>query len=176
MAIYNGGLNIKNIDLLNSIYPVGSIYMTTSTSSPASLFGGTWEQLKDKFLLGAGNYYAVNTTGGESSHTLTTAEMPSHYHGYTKATGVGDTTLTIDQIPSHSHSIMNHGWDGGGDGLWYASRRSNSGTLKTKSTGGGQAHNHSLSTQSDNTSSTDGGSAHNNMPPYLAVYMWKRTA
>ena len=52
----------------NKMYPVGSIYMSMDNTSPASLFGGTWEQLKDRFLIGAGNSYAVNETGGTTEH------------------------------------------------------------------------------------------------------------
>lgn len=65
---------------LDDIYPVGSIYMSANKTSPAALFGGTWEQLKDRFLLGAGGSYTLGNTGGEASHTLTVAEMPSHTH------------------------------------------------------------------------------------------------
>ena len=70
-------------------YPVGSIYMSVNSTSPASLFGGTWEQLKDRFLLGAGDTYTNGSTGGESTHTLTVDEMPSHTHSQSMATSVG---------------------------------------------------------------------------------------
>ena len=59
-------------------YPVGAIYISTISTSPASLFGGTWEQLKDRFLLGAGDTYAAGATGGEAAHALTVNEMPPH--------------------------------------------------------------------------------------------------
>ena len=62
-------------------YPVGSIYMSVNSTSPATLFGGTWVRLKDKFLLGAGDTYTAGDTGGAATHTLTTSEMPSHSHG-----------------------------------------------------------------------------------------------
>ncbi len=58
-------------DLLNLVYPVGSIYMSVNSVSPATLFGGTWEQLKDKFLLGAGDTYSLGTTGGSATHSHT---------------------------------------------------------------------------------------------------------
>lgn len=131
MAIYNGGLNIKNIDLLNSIYPVGSIYMSVSNTSPASFLGGTWEALKDRFLVGAGSSYAVNATGGEASHTL-----------------------TINEIPAHTHTFKKRTWSSSGN-CW-------------------REGNNAAETETGTTSSAGGGAAHNNMPPYLAVYMWKR--
>lgn len=64
----------------NLIYPVGSIYMSTVNVDPGTIFGGTWERLKDKFLLGAGDTYTAGDTGGEATHKLTVDEMPSHTH------------------------------------------------------------------------------------------------
>lgn len=69
-----------DIDTFNLIYPVGSIYMSVVSTNPSTLFGGTWEQLKDRFLLGAGDTYTAGATGGEATHTLTVNEMPSHKH------------------------------------------------------------------------------------------------
>ena len=56
--------------------------MCIEDTRPAQLFGGTWEQLKDRFLLAAGDSYAAGTTGGEAEHTLTEAEMPRHRHDF----------------------------------------------------------------------------------------------
>lgn len=67
------------IDLL-MVYPVGSIYISVNSTSPASLFGGTWEILNDVFLLAAGSYANAGTFGGEAAHTLTVDEMPAHNH------------------------------------------------------------------------------------------------
>ena len=63
-------------------YPVGAIYMSVFDTSPASLFGGTWERLKDRFLLAAGDTYEALTMGGEAEHTLTVNEMPQHNHDF----------------------------------------------------------------------------------------------
>lgn len=65
-------------NLLNTIYPVGSLYMSAKATSPASLFGGTWEQIKDRFILAAGDTYAAGSTGGEATHTLTEEELPEY--------------------------------------------------------------------------------------------------
>lgn len=122
-------------DIFNRTYPIGSIYMSVNNVSPATLFGGTWEQIKDKFLLSAGDTYSAGSTGGEATHTLTIDEMPSHNHtwGWRNSAGSGSST-----------------WNSaGGD--------------KT-------------GTSSDIIGNTGGGKPHNNMPPYVAVYMWKRTA
>lgn len=65
---------------VSGIFPVGAIYLSVTDVSPAELFGGTWEQIKDMFFLAAGDTYAAGSTGGEAEHTLTTAEMPYHSH------------------------------------------------------------------------------------------------
>lgn len=65
---------------LAKIYPVGSIYISVNEANPGTLFGGTWEQIKDMFLLAAGDIYAAGDAGGEAEHTLTVEEMPSHAH------------------------------------------------------------------------------------------------
>ena len=125
-------------EIANWIYPVGSIYMSVSEISPATLFGGEWEQLKDRFLLGAGDTYAAGDEDGEAEHTL-----------------------TIEEMPAHTHS-------------------SNSVRVTEKSSGSAAMRNANLSDLASDVSkpevtSAGGGKAHNNMPPYLAVYMWKRT-
>jgi len=71
-------VNIQNI--LDMIYPVGSIYTSKSAENPSTLFGGTWEQIEGKFLLGCNDAYIAGTTGGEDEHILTIAEMPTHRH------------------------------------------------------------------------------------------------
>lgn len=68
------------INLLEVVYPIGSIYQSTKSTSPASIIGGSWKQITAKFLLGAGDGYTLNSTGGEEEHTLTTAEIPNHDH------------------------------------------------------------------------------------------------
>ena len=76
---------------LLEVYPVGAIYISANSTSPASLFGGTWTRLMDRFLLGAGDVYAAGQTGGAATHTLTLAEIPSHNHPFsTGAYGIAD--------------------------------------------------------------------------------------
>lgn len=125
-----------DIDSFNLIYPVGSIYMSVVSTNPSTLFGGTWEQLKDRFLLGAGDTYTAGATGGEATHTLTVNEMPSHSHN----------VRTVDETGEEIGSTVNT------DDVW------------------------SKFATSANTENVGGNQPHNNMPPYLVVYMWKRTA
>lgn len=138
-------------------YPVGSIYVSATPTSPASLFGGTWEQMKDRFLLGAGDSYAAGGTGGEATHTLTRNEIPNYKIG----------GLAVMVPPLHGN------WSNGGI--------SASGLGDTSQTKPGIADVHNNRIDSGTQYGWDiysygGGSAHNNMPPYLAVYMWKRVS
>lgn len=133
----SGGADVSTV--LDKVYPVGSIYMSVNSTNPKTLFGGTWVQIKDRFLLAAGTTYKAGATGGEATHTLTTSEMPSHNHAvYTPNDGAAD------------HSAPGNYPDGTSDSTYYA--------------------------VGSYTSSVGNGGAHNNMPPYLSVYVWKRTA
>lgn len=55
-------------------------WVSDDPTSPASFIGGTWERIKDTFILAAGDTYAAGSTGGEAEHTLTVQEMPAHNH------------------------------------------------------------------------------------------------
>lgn len=65
-----------------TLYPVGSIYISTSsTFNPQTAWGGTWKKTADgRCLIGANGTYTLGSTGGEESHTLTVEEMPNHRH------------------------------------------------------------------------------------------------
>lgn len=100
--VINGKSNSSIVDL---IYPVGAIYMSVNNTNPSTLFGGTWEQIKDKFILSAGDTYSGGATGGSSSqkftpsgsvenHTLTTSELPKHTHGLNEHTHSYDKSAT----------------------------------------------------------------------------------
>lgn len=128
--------------MLDKAYPVGSIYMSVNSANPQTLFGGTWVQIKDRFLLASGTTYKAGTTGGEATHTLTNSEMPAHAHEMYSANGGGDSTWNpnagtylVDSVTSDKTT-------------WYAQLGMNN---------------------------AGGSGAHNNMPPYLVVYVWKRT-
>lgn len=144
----------------NPAYPVGSIYLSVNNISPETLFGGTWIQLKDKFLLTAGDTYTAGDTGGEATHTLTTQEMPSHGHSLS---GDGSHTHTYTGfIQSAVKSTQE----------WLAiahARYEGDGTNVPPSMNVSGGHSHTVQ-------NTGGGQAHNNMPPYIVVYAWYRTA
>lgn len=125
-----------NTQICNLIYPVGSIYLSVNAVNPSTLFGGTWEQIKDTFLLACGDNYVNGSTGGEATHTLTVAEIPSHNHDLQIYDSKGSQ---LDWVLDNVNKLAK-----------YDDR------VRIKAEGGGQAHN--------------------NMPPYLSVSIWKRTA
>lgn len=159
-----------------SIYPIGSIYINVNNINPSELFGGTWRQVKDTFLLASGDTYNNGSTGGTATNTLSVNQLPSHNHSYTRATGVGYHKLTISEMPSHNHSYTNA--SGTVEVAAGSANLALSGILSenTGYTGGDGTHNHPLNTDTPNTGNAGGGSAVNNMPPYLAVNVWVRTA
>ena len=116
--------------------------MNVNSTNPGTLFGGTWEQIQGKFLLGMSSSYPAGSSGGEETHQLTVSEMPSHQHRF----GVGITGDVSDYL--------------GGSEAAYGIEPGD--TTKTGS--------------NYYTNSIGGDAAHNNMPPYLSVYIWKRTA
>lgn len=135
----------KLANIVDIVYPTGSIYMSINSTSPATLFGGTWEQIKDVFLLSAGDKHLGGSTGGEEEHTLNISEMPSHKH-------VGLTWAGRSDMP------ISFGTDG-----------------EIVEEGYGLEWSHPLAYNTDiHTNETGSDQPHNNMPPYLTVYVWKR--
>ena len=183
--------NTADITALNNslanLYPVGAIYLSTTDASPASFFGGTWERLKDRFLLAAGDSYAAGSTGGEEAHTLTVDEMPSHSHTVNNHThSIPNLSGTAAPSGGHTHGYNPSGFNvQGSAGAQVASGTSMWGVMAghTVSIAYAGNHTHSVTTNASttggsapNTNSQGGNTAHNNMPPYIAVYMWKRVA
>lgn len=149
------------LDTMKKIYPVGSIYMSTVSTNPATLFGfGTWEaMLAGRVLLAQGKSswgttYNAGSTGGEATHQLTVGELPQHTH-----------TASTNTTGSHAHTYRTfYGTTGyGPDG--------SSDREKTINTGSSGNHTHTVT-----INNTGSNQAHNNLQPYIAVYIWKRTA
>lgn len=151
--------------IVDIVYPVGSIYISTSPVSPESLFNnfGSWERITDTFLLAAGDTYKAGSTGGEAVHTLTKAELPNY-------------TLPTAQLEGEFWNIagQNKSFPNGScSGI--VSRRSNSEGVGY-ATATATAQDGFVIDATHFHSSGGGGQAHNNMPPYLAVYVWKRVS
>ena len=128
----------NTIDLLTPA--IGEIHITTSDENPSIRFGGTWEQIKDTFLLASGDIYSPGSTGGEAEHALTIDEIPSHVHGFQR----------------HMLNRYDDGENTGESGYGVSNKTIDIYSALTTAVGGGQPHN--------------------NIPPYLAVYVWKRVA
>lgn len=87
----------------SKLYPVGSVYISFNSADPSTLFGGTWQRLKDTFLLASGDTYAANTTGGSAMKTISVNNMPAHNHSV-NASGNHSHTATTSTAGNHSHT------------------------------------------------------------------------
>lgn len=134
-------------------HPVGSLYISENPTSPAELYGGTWERIEGKFIMGASDTYPAGSTGGEAEHIL-----------------------TISEAPGHTHEVGAYGNPG-----WRFKIDGNVGVVVTS---GSYVliNNVSLNLKdiTDNgflgTSYVGGNEPHNNLPPYIAMYIWRRVA
>lgn len=164
-------------------YPVGAYYMSSDSTSPAVLFGGTWTQIQNRFIYAAGSGYSVNSTGGSATKTLVKDNIPSHTHScgsagshtHTRGTmnitgwhdsedseGVADGAFTI----SYRASTYNNRQQGGTTNTQVNFDASRSWSGATSSNG---SHAHTIG-------STGKGTAFDVMPPYIVAYVWRRTA
>lgn len=159
-------LEVHGKKLIDYIYPIGSIYMSVNSTNPAILFGGSWTQLKDRFLIGVGSTYASGTTGGEAAHKLTLDEMPKHAHDTPFFNNMTDN----GEMKENFIGVF-------GKGVTASQALKDTGQSSTMEMWWVNQTNIAEGNEwSYLTSSKGSSSAHNNMPPYLAVYMWKRTA
>lgn len=140
-----------SVNIVDMIYPVGSIYMSINNTNPSVLFGGSWQQIKDRFLLSAGDSYIAGDVGGEANHTLTVDEIPSHTHTYGESGYNALITNATTAFQSGDMGVQT------GTGRYYPFTTTGAQYIR-----------------STNTNSAGGSQAHNNMPPYLTVYMWQR--
>jgi hypothetical protein len=86
-------IDLFNDMLLNKEHPIGSYYMSEDSTDPSILFGGTWEQIKDTFLLAAGDIYAAGETGGEAEVELAASQLPAHTHHVYNVNEQGNMTV-----------------------------------------------------------------------------------
>ena len=125
----NMGIGRSGIIEFDKIYPIGSIYMSVNNTNPTELFGGTWEQIKDCFLLSSGDVHTAGETGGETVHTLTTDEMPSHSH----------RDMMWGENSGNYFGV--NAYDGGGIWRFEYSANTSQASFYTNRVGGSQPHN-----------------------------------
>ena len=156
--------------MFDKIYPVGSVYTSINETNPSTIFGGVWEQIKDTFLLAAGNTYAGGSVGGEATHVLTVNEIAKHSHPLLAWTGGSTDT------GNYSSKVINNtgtGWTDATSGAKLYHVWKSGGVFQTYGTYDGQQGTGDLI---GSAKFVGGSQAHNNMPPYLAVFVWKRIA
>ncbi|MBR6113415.1 MAG: hypothetical protein IKP79_02765, partial [Bacilli bacterium] len=196
----SGGSSGEGSSSLSSVleaYPIGSLYISTTSTNPGTLFGGTWVSFgSGKTLVGVdtnnSKFNTVEKTGGNESvsytpigtvgsHTLTVAELPSHTHSIPSLSG------TAASAGAHNHTITT--WDSTTTvSNWNSPTcelAKTTSSLNITSTAG--AHTHSVTTNASTTGSSGSGNGHDHsfsgtasnidvLDPYITVYMWKRTA
>lgn len=150
------------IDLVDIIYPVGSIYISVNNTNPSILFGGTWEKIEDKFLLGSSSNYVLGDTGGSKdaivvSHTHT---QNSHSHGF----GTNAAVPKISSSDNWAYTSKGKMTLATGNNYYPYSIENNNGI--------GEATSTTSDTATNKSTGVDGTGK--NMPPYLVVNIWKR--
>jgi hypothetical protein len=144
-----GDLTLDGVSFLLKAYPVGAVYVSTIQTNPSGLIGGTWERIEGKFLVGISDTDSTFADG---------------------ATDIGEKehTLTTAEMPQHTHSFSD-----------FVRKRKNN---KDAASGTGryrvedQMDADDFVTRNNITNTTGGGQSHNNLPPFLPVYIFKRTA
>ena len=159
---------------IKTMYPVGSIYMSVNATNPSTYFGGTWVAWgSGRVPVGVNtsdsNFNTVEKTGGASTVTLTTAQMPAHTHTFT------GSSATTNSKGAHTHNVGRDGDGASGSSTYTVHSAGVSGAGGTSPTNSAGAHTHTLTAKGTNAS-TGGGGSHNNLQPYITCYMWKRTA
>lgn len=148
--------------------PIGSIYMSVSSTNPNKLFGGTWEKWGSGRVpvcidTNQTEFNTVEKTGGSKTHTLTTAQMPSHTHNINVEKANSNLTLAAitGNTPTKQQSFA--------DVITTTSYKDIYSNSYWSIKDNGHRHEASIG-------KTGGGGGHNNLQPYITCYMWKRIA
>lgn len=188
--------NVENAinNIWKTIYPVGALYISKSSTSPATLFGGTWQAVTNDYLLnfitsGTGGEYTGTSNSATSGHKLTPKQtaIKAHTHTYSKSNSATEGhALTLKQIPSHTHAmkykiVLATNPSPTNGNLIDGARTDQSGTFNTVASGGGEKHAHTIEYTSTNTGSLTEANAseahsHGLSLKKLNMYGWIRTA
>ncbi len=158
---------VKGLAGTSFVPPVGFVWKSASPTSPASIYAGTtWTQLKDRAIIAAGGSYSNGSTGGATTHILSTAEISAHSHsGSTSISGGhGHSSITAKSVKT------GHQWDGSNMRNESLYNRGSTGILNnstTTSTNGSHSHSASIN-------ATGSGQAFSILNPYIVRYMWER--
>ena len=140
----------KLLNIKKDIYPIGSIYISLNSTEPATLFGGVWERIKDRFMMPAGDIYVADSTGGSAEQILLVENMPAHTHtrgtmnitgGFAPWSEGSGTDITQEQGAFYSSASAQYGWgtstgrDADNEYIYFDASRSWTG--ETSSEGGG---------------------------------------
>lgn len=143
--------------ILDKIHPVGSMYVSRNSTSPATLFGGTWQRVKDVFLLAAGDKYSAGSTGGSANSVLI-----NHSH---EILSNGQLTGYQVYLKSSADGTKRGYLAGGSNSTWVEGTAENSWKVYA-----------GTPTPNDENTSVQYSGEGRNMPPYLTVYVWERIA
>lgn len=166
----NGTLTINGVNIFLAMYPVGAIYMSTVNMNPSNYFGGSWVawgsgRVPVGVNPGDSNFSTAEKTGGASTHTLTTAQIPAHTHGSKTLTG-----------KFWNYAGQDKTYTGAANGICSMTSTDSSAPYPTsKSTVSGKDDTLYIDATHEHIS-VGGSGAHNNLQPYITCYMWKRKA
>ena len=152
-------------------FPVG--YGGFFKDDPNVLYEGTkWEQKKDVFILAAGDTYPAGSTGGEAQHILTEAEIAGHRHIENAGNSFSDPH-GLSRLVDTSESGNDTGFifDLNKFKPWKNAVGSKTGVTSTAGVADWAEKGKAIE-----TTLSGGSKPHNNMPPYLAMPFWVRTA
>lgn len=177
MANYNSAytgaqhdLYVTKQQLIDLIYPIGAIYISATLVNPGTLFGGTWVQIKDRFLLSAGDNHAAGVEGGKEQYTAD--DMPAHTH--TRG------TMNITGAATHNNTYSGSAYSGeAGTGAFYVQSFSGTHYYLNGRAGGSGWYDLAFDASRSWTGETSQSGLNETAtitPPHLVVYMWKRTA
>ena len=169
-ADVSGSISQDNvIGTVDLIYPVGSIYMSVNSTSPQTLFGGTWERIQDKFLLASGSTYENGATGGSADAVVVSHTHTQNAHSHTLD---NSKNYVVASNNAYAEGVKRLATRDDTGGYYLRSDYDSSITVYTN-TANATATRQSESGDDERNGESGTGK---NMPPYLAVYMWKRTA
>ena len=106
-STYSGNNEVSDFEkrIFLASHPPTTLYWTSDPRNPGDVYGGTWKQIKDRFILAAGDTYTNGATGGNATTTLAEENLPSHTHGLNNHT---HSFTPKGSVSNHSHGLNYH--------------------------------------------------------------------